>query len=49
MRKIVLLISAIIMTIGVSAQKGKVSSALSFIDQGALDKAKEAIDQALGS
>jgi tetratricopeptide (TPR) repeat protein len=47
MRKIVLLISAIILTIGVSAQKGKVSSALSFIDQGALDKAKEAIDLAL--
>ena len=47
MRKIVLLLSAIILTIGVSAQKGKVSSALSFIDQGALDKAKEAIDLAL--
>jgi tetratricopeptide (TPR) repeat protein len=47
MKKIVLLLSAIIITIGVSAQKGKVTSALSFIDQGALDKAKEAIDQAL--
>jgi tetratricopeptide (TPR) repeat protein len=29
------------------SQKGKVSSALSFIEQGALDKAKENIDQAL--
>jgi tetratricopeptide (TPR) repeat protein len=47
MRKIVLLLTAIVLTIGVSAQKGKVSSALSFIDQGALDKAKEALDQAL--
>ncbi len=28
------------------AQKGKVTSALSFIDQGALDKAKESLDQA---
>ena len=47
MKKLVLLISAIIISIGVSAQKGKVQSALSFIDQGSLDKAKEAIDQAL--
>jgi tetratricopeptide (TPR) repeat protein len=29
------------------SQKGKVTSALSYIDQGQLDKAKEAIDQAL--
>ncbi|MBM3421079.1 MAG: tetratricopeptide repeat protein [Bacteroidetes bacterium] len=47
MKKLVLLLSAIILTIGVSAQKGKVNSALSFIDQGALDKAKENLDEAL--
>jgi len=47
MKKLVLLISAIIISIGLSAQKGKVTSALTFIDQGALDKAKEAIDEAL--
>jgi len=29
------------------AQKGKVTSALSFIDQGVLDKAKEALDEAM--
>ena len=48
MKKLVVLLSAIIITIGgVYAQKGKVSSALNFIEQGALDKAKESIDQAL--
>lgn len=31
------------------SQKGKVTSALSFIDQGMLDKAKEAIDQAMAN
>ena len=39
-----LLVSCI--SLGALAQKGKVTSALSFIDQGALDKAKEALDQA---
>lgn len=47
MKKFVLLLAAIIITIGAMSQKGKVTSALSFIDQGQLDKAKEAIDQAL--
>jgi tetratricopeptide (TPR) repeat protein len=47
MKKIFLLIAVISFSFGVLAQKGKVTSALSFIDQGALDKAKEAIDQAL--
>ena len=46
MKKIFLLIAAISISLGVMAQKGKVTSALSFIDQEALDKAKEALDQA---
>ncbi len=46
MKKVLLLLSAIIISLGVMAQKGKVTSALSFIDQGALDKAKENLDQA---
>jgi tetratricopeptide (TPR) repeat protein len=47
MKKFLLLIAAISISLGAMAQKGKVTSALGFIDQGALDKAKEAIDQAL--
>ncbi len=47
MKKLFLLIAVITISFGAFAQKGKVTSALSFIDQGALDKAKEAIDQAL--
>lgn len=47
MKKIILLITAISISIGAVAQKGKVTAASSFIDQGALDKAKEAIDLAL--
>jgi tetratricopeptide (TPR) repeat protein len=47
MKRVVLLLSAIILTIGVNAQKGKVNSAISFVEQGALDKAKENIDAAL--
>ncbi len=47
MKKIFLLISAVCISFGAMAQKGKVTSALSYIDQGLLDKAKEAIDQAL--
>jgi hypothetical protein len=46
MKKFFLLFSAVIISMGMMAQKGKVTSALSFIDQGALDKAKEALDQA---
>ena len=46
MKKFFLLIAAISISLGTIAQKGKVTSALSFIDQGMLDKAKEALDQA---
>jgi tetratricopeptide (TPR) repeat protein len=46
MKKIFLLITVISISIASFAQKGKVTSALSFIEQGQLDKAKEAIDQA---
>ncbi len=47
MKKFFLLIAVISISAGVLAQKGKVASALTMIDQGALDKAKEAIDQAM--
>jgi len=47
MKKFLLLITAISISLGAMAQKGKVTSALSYIDQGILDKAKEAIDQAV--
>ena len=47
MKKFFLLIAAVSISFGVMAQKGKVTSALSYIDQGILDKAKENIDQAL--
>ena len=47
MKKFFLLIAAVSISFGAMAQKGKVTSALSYIDQGTLDKAKEAIDQAL--
>jgi tetratricopeptide (TPR) repeat protein len=47
MKKFFLLIAAIGISYGAIAQKGKVTSAQSYIDQGQLDKAKEAIDQAL--
>ena len=49
MKKFLLLIAAISISFGAMAQKGKVTSALSYIDQGILDKAKEAIDQALAN
>jgi tetratricopeptide (TPR) repeat protein len=47
MKKLLLLSAVICITLGAFAQKGKVTSALSFIEQGALDKAKEALDQAM--
>lgn len=47
MKKLILLVAVISISVGAMAQKGKVTSALSYIDQGQLDKAKEAIDQAL--
>ena len=47
MKKFFLLIVVISISIAAMSQKGKVTSALSYIDQGLLDKAKEAIDAAL--
>ncbi len=47
MKKLFLLLAVITISFGAIAQKGKVTSAQSFIDQQMLDKAKEAIDQAL--
>ncbi|TAL63862.1 MAG: tetratricopeptide repeat protein [Bacteroidetes bacterium] len=47
MKKIFLLIAAFSISFAAMSQKGKVTSALSYIDQGILDKAKEAIDAAL--
>lgn len=47
MKKLFLLLALITISFGAIAQKGKVTSAQSFIDQQMLDKAKEAIDQAL--
>jgi tetratricopeptide (TPR) repeat protein len=49
MKKFFLLIAAISISFGALAQKGKVTSASSFIDQGLLDKAKESLDQALAN
>ncbi|HOF21496.1 MAG TPA: tetratricopeptide repeat protein [Bacteroidales bacterium] len=40
------LLLLICISLGALAQKGKVTSALSFIEQGALDKAKDALEQA---
>jgi tetratricopeptide (TPR) repeat protein len=47
MKKFFLLIAAVSISIVAMPQKGKVQSAMGYIDQGNLDKAKEAIDQAL--
>jgi len=47
MKKLFLLFAVISISFGALAQKGKVTSALTYIDQGSLDKAKEAIDQAM--
>jgi tetratricopeptide (TPR) repeat protein len=46
MKKFFLLLAAVSISLGAMAQKGKVTSALSYIDQGILDKAKEALDLA---
>jgi len=46
MKKFFLLIAAVSISLGAVAQKGKVTSALTYIDQGILDKAKESLDQA---
>ena len=47
MKKFFLLLAAVSISFVAMSQKGKVTSALGYIDQGTLDKAKEAIDQAL--
>ena len=47
MKKVFLLIAVIFISAGIFAQKGKVTSALTYIEQGTLDKAKEALDQAM--
>ncbi len=47
MKKFFLLIAAVSISLVTMSQKGKVTSALGYIDQGTLDKAKDAIDQAL--
>lgn len=46
MKKFLLLVIAVTISLGAMAQRGKVTAALSYIDQGVLDKAKEALDQA---
>jgi hypothetical protein len=47
MKKFLISILAILISLATSAQMGKVTSALAYMDQGLLDKAKEALDQAL--
>jgi len=47
MKKLFLLTAVIIISFGAIAQKGKVTNALTLIEQGTLDKAKDAIDQAM--
>ncbi|HOW10216.1 MAG TPA: tetratricopeptide repeat protein [Bacteroidales bacterium] len=47
MKKVFLLFAVVCISTGVFAQKGKVTSAMTLIEQGALDKAKEALDQAM--
>ncbi|MDX9947240.1 MAG: tetratricopeptide repeat protein [Bacteroidales bacterium] len=47
MKKVFLLLAVIIISAATFAQKGKVTSALTLIEQGSLDKAKEALDQAM--
>lgn len=49
MKKFFLLIAAVSISFGAMAQKGKVTSALTYIEQGTLDKAKEALDQAFAN
>jgi tetratricopeptide (TPR) repeat protein len=49
MKKFFLLIAAISISFAAMAQKGKVTSALSYIDQGQLDKAKQALDEAMAN
>jgi len=46
MKKVFLLIASVCISLGAFSQKGKVTAALSYIDQNMLDKAKESLDQA---
>lgn len=46
MKKFFVLVLAITISFGAMAQMGKVTSAISFMDQGLLDKAKQALDEA---
>ena len=47
MKKIILLMALVSISIGAMSQSGNVTKALSYIEQGQLDKAKEALDLAL--
>jgi tetratricopeptide (TPR) repeat protein len=49
MKKFYLLLAVVCISFSALAQKGKVTSALTFIDQGTLDKAKEALDEAISN
>ena len=49
MKKITLLLIAVIISAAATAQKGKITAAESFISQGAFDKAKEAIETAIAN
>jgi tetratricopeptide (TPR) repeat protein len=46
MKKVFLLIAAVCISLGAFSQKGKVTAALSYIDQNMLEEAKKALDQA---
>jgi tetratricopeptide (TPR) repeat protein len=47
MKKITLVLLAVIISAAASAQKGKITAAETFIKEGAFDKAKEAIEEAI--
>ncbi len=47
MKKITLLLMAVIISAAATAQKGKITAAETFIREGAFDKAKEAIEEAI--
>jgi tetratricopeptide (TPR) repeat protein len=49
MKKITFLLLAVIISVAATAQKGKVNAAETFIREGALDKAKEAIETAIAN
>lgn len=49
MKKITLLLLAVIISVAATAQKGKVNAAETFIREGAFDKAKEAIEAAIAN